>query len=114
MSFTATAEVVSAMRWQKISKVFLEMLQGRNLSLSQEDEKKTLAQYNYLLQLTSWDRNINWEPAFNRVTVMVPNNWGHDTRDFNVSVNRDDLTNELIKIMGEVPVERVLSHFTSR
>lgn len=113
MSFTATTEVVETMRWRHITKLFLNMLRSQGVELDQANENKILNHYHYLLQLTSWKRNINWEPAFNRVTVAVPNEWGHDTIDFNSKVHRDDLANELIKIMGEVSVERVLSHFAT-
>lgn len=113
MSFTATIEVVETMRWRHITKLFLNMLHAQGVELDSSNENKILNHYHYLLQLTSWKRNINWEPAFNRVTVTVPNEWSHDTIDFNSKVHRDDLSNELIKIMGEVPVERVLSHFAT-
>jgi hypothetical protein len=113
MSFTATTDVVETMRWRHITKLFLNMLHAQGIELDKSNENKILNHYGYLLQLTSWKRNINWEPALSRVTVVVPNEWGHDTIDFNSKVHRDDLANELIKIMGEVPVERVLSHFAT-
>lgn len=112
MSFTATTEVVATLRWRYISKMFLEML-GESIVLDSNNESKILDHYNYLLQVTSWNHNINWEPSFNKVTVLVPNEWGTDTRDFDAKVHRDALSNEMIKIIKEVSVARVLSHFSS-
>lgn len=113
MSFTATTEVVPNLRWRHISKLFLDLLlQQEGLVLDPKNEDKILNHYSYMLQLASWKRELNWEPSYNRVTVSVPNEWNIDNFDFGLKVSRDALSDELVKIMGEVTPQRVLSHFS--
>ena len=113
MSFTATTEVVPNLRWRHISKLFLDLLlQQEGLVLDPKNEDKILNHYSYMLQLASWKRELNWEPSYNRVTVNVPNEWNVDNFDFGLKVSRDALSDELVKIMGEVTPQRVLSHFS--
>lgn len=112
MSFTATTEVVPNLRWKYISKMFLRLLHEQNgVVLDAKNEDRILTHYSYMLQLASWKRELNWEPSYNRVTVSVPNEWSVDNFDFGLKVSRDALSDELVKIIGEVTPERVLSHF---
>lgn len=113
MSFTATTEVVPNLRWRHISKLFLALLhQQEGVVLDPKNEDKILTHYSYMLQLASWKHDLNWEASFSRVTVNVPNNWSKDSFDFSLKVSRDALSDELIKIMGDVTPKRVLSHFS--
>lgn len=117
MAFTATTEVVTSLKWQQVSKLFIEVIANTRtengiVELTPKNETIMLDHYSYLLQITSWKYNINWEPQHNRVTVEVPNEWSVDSRDFDARINRDALTSKLIDVLKEVNVHRVLSHFT--
>lgn len=82
--------------------------------------KELTDHYIYLLQLTSFDYNINWVVAENRVELELPYqplrndvrvSFREDVPLLTLNTRQDLLSSILVRIMQDVSPERVKSHY---
>lgn len=82
--------------------------------------KELTDHYLYLLQITSFDYNINWVATENRVEIELPyrslrndvrENFAEDVPLLTLNTRQDLLTSILVRIMQDVSPERIKSHY---
>lgn len=90
------------------------------VSTSDISNKELTEHYVYLLQLTSFDYNINWIVAENRVELELPyqtlrtgesNEFAVDVPILSLNTRQDLLSSILVSIMQDVSPDRIKSHF---
>lgn len=90
------------------------------VATSDISNKELTEHYVYLLQLTSFDYNINWIVAENRVELDLPyqplqhnveNRFAVDVPIFTLNTRQDLLSSILVRIMQDVSPDRIKSHF---
>lgn len=116
MAFTATIDVPPIFNWPMLSKQFQGVLDNIHVKGGADI---ILAEYAYLLQITSWSHDVDWDVRTGTLTLEIPFS-GHlelmntavDQRDYSNNVQRDAIAALLIQIIDEVKPDRVLAHFS--
>lgn len=116
MSFPVTIDVPPIFNWPQLSKQFQGVLDNM-IVLGGGDI--ILAEYAYLLQITSWSHDVDWDVRTGTLTLELPfsgrlelMNTIVDQRDYSNLVQRDAISALLIQIIDEVKPDRVLAHFS--
>lgn len=116
MSFPVTIDVPHIFNWPMLSEQFQGVLDTIHVKGGAD---VILTEYAYLLQVTSWSHDVDWDVRTGTLTLELPFS-GHlenmdttvDIRDYSNNVQRDAISALLIKIIDEVKPDRVLSHFS--
>lgn len=114
-SMVVTAKVPQIFDWESLLTDFYKVSHA-------VQSKVVERQYAWLIQITSWAYNINWDPIGGTVTVSLPlseslpksiNNFDttQDNADLQLRLYRDSMSNLLIRILEDVPPRRVMSNF---
>lgn len=111
MAFSIKAEVPAQFKWDALQ----EYLKEVSVSSYNFNDPVIFDQYAWLLQITSWSYDINWNPKENTVELELPL---HNAIDMTVDLMdssggyaRDPMSNILFKIMEAVPLNRVRNKF---
>lgn len=124
---TVTADVPLIFEWKSLRESFYK----DSKAVENERLDKQLA---WLIRITSWAYNIDWDPVAGKVTVSLPlvdtktrdgvipgslpssiNSFDttRDSADLQLQLSRDAMSNLLIKVMEDVSPRRVLGNFYS-
>jgi hypothetical protein len=116
MAFPVTIDVPHIFNWPMLSQQFQGVLDTMHVRGGGDI---ILAEYAYLLQITSWSHDVDWDVRTGTLTLELPfsgrleaMDTTVDQRDYNNNVHRDPIAALLIQIIEEVKPERVLSHFS--
>ena len=116
MSFPVTIDVPHIFNWPMLSEQFQGVLNNIQVKGGADI---VLAEYAYLLQITSWSHDVDWDVRTGTLTLELPfsgrlelMNTTVDQRDYNSNVQRDAIAALLIQIIDEVSPDRVFSHFS--
>jgi hypothetical protein len=116
MAFSVTIDVPHIFNWPQLSEQFQGVLDTIHVRGGADI---ILPQYAYLLQITSWSHDVDWDVRTGTLTLELPFSGaleGMDTtadqKDYSNNVQRDAISALLIKIIDEVNPKRVLSHFS--
>lgn len=111
------ANVPEGVKWESLK----DML-GQSKIIQTADNREVIENhFAWLLQISSWGRGMNWDPKEDYIEVELPLgskfenlSVANDYRDMRTGVSRDVISDILLRIIDEVPLERVLSHFNTR
>lgn len=116
MPFPVTIDVPHIFNWPQLSQQFQGVLDTMRVRGGAD---VILAEYAYLLQITSWSHDVDWDVRTGTLTLELPFSGRLeemdtivDRRDYSNNVNRDAIAALLIQIIEEVKPDRVLSHFS--
>lgn len=116
MSFPVTIDVPHIFNWPMLSQQFQGVLDTMHVRGGGDS---ILAEYAYLLQVTSWSHDVDWDVRTGTLTLELPfsgrledMDTTIDQRDYSNNVYRDAIAALLIRIIEEVKPDRVLSHFS--
>lgn len=116
MGFPVTIDVPHIFNWPQLAEQFQGVLDNIHVRGGGD---VILGEYAYLLQLTSWSHDVDWDVRTGTLTLELPFSGrleGMDTtvdqRDYSNNVQRDAISALLIQIINEVKPDRVLSHFS--
>ena len=116
MAFTVTVDVPHIFNWPVLSQQFQSVLDSIHVKGGADI---ILGEYAYLLQITSWSHDVDWDVRTGTLTLELPfsgrlseMDTTIDRRDYDNKVQRDAISSLLIQIVNEVKPDRVLSHFS--
>lgn len=112
MTHVARITVPAPVRWEAL----LEHLYRSDFKQADLVED----QFAWLIQITSWQFNMNWIPREDILEMALPldehfpnMDTSRDAPDYNVGLWRDPVLNILLNIVGSVPPERVRKQIVS-
>lgn len=115
MSFPVTINVPYAFNWQALKEQFASHIQDKGVILGAE---YITEHYAYLLRISSWKYEIDWDVLNDVVTLEMPLRGAFENKDTTADVNDvssgtsfDFLAYILNEVIKKVPIKRVESHF---
>ena len=110
--FTVSMKTPDTFSWEKIVDPVYRGLRSQGIDADDSAYHSVISHYSHLIRIASWEKGIDWVPASNQITLVVPNELNrHHQLNEKAGHYVDGLSVLLAEILQSISLETLLSFF---